>query len=63
MFLKYHVHTFWFFKAELVEGRKEDIAIFSIFIYLLFWFFKIGFLLCSPGCLEKHSVDQATLKL
>ena len=33
VFLKYPVHTFWFFKAQLVEGRKKDIAALFIFIY------------------------------
>ena len=33
-----------------------------LFLFFGFWFFKTGFL-CSSGCPETHSVDQAGLQL
>jgi hypothetical protein len=49
-----------------VVGNKLELLLLSfyLFIHFLFWgVFQDRVSLCSPGCPETHSVDQAGLEL
>lgn len=47
--------------VSVCEGACDGVE--YVVGFILVWFFKTGFLLCSLGCPENSSVDLAGLKL
>ena len=57
-YLSYFYCTFYFYLYYVC------MCVFMyVCMYLFIWFFQDRVSLCSPGCPESHSVEQADLKL